>query len=149
MEPTLFTWALVIWGAITLAPLVFVQLVFLRRPDSPKPKEWLIGAGEEWRDRTHLRSATGMALADCLFHFPLFVLGSAGVLIGASWGYVLFGAAGAIALYINIVLLVTEKEYVYPSRGALKYFTYYWGFFVYWGASTLAYSALRIGGIAI
>lgn len=40
----------------------------------------------------------------------------------------------------------TEKEYVYPSRGPLKYFTYYWGFFVYWGAATLVYSALRVGG---
>ena len=36
-----------------------------------------------------------------------------------------FGTAGAISLYINIILWFTEKKNVYPSRGPLKYFTYY------------------------
>jgi hypothetical protein len=50
-------------------------------------------------------------------------------------------------LYINIILWVVEKEHVYPALGPLRYFTYFWGFFVYYGALALAYSALRIGGI--
>ena len=62
---------------------------------------------------------------------------------------VLFGAAGACSLYINIVLWFTEKEYVYPTRGPLRYFTYYWGFFVYWGALALAYSAMRLSGVEL
>ena len=147
IEPTVVTWVLVIWGAIIFAPLSFIYVVFLRKPDGPKSKKWLIGEGEDWRDKTHFRFALGMAWVDWLFHFPLFVFGSVGALLGASWGYVLFGAAGAITLYINLVLWVTEKEYVYPSRGPLKYFTYYWGFFVYWGALSLMYSTLRIVGI--
>jgi len=42
-----------------------------------------------------------------------------------------------------------EKEYVYPSRGALAYYSYYWGFFVYWGALAVAYSTMRLSGIEL
>jgi hypothetical protein len=147
MEPTLVTWVLVVFGAIALSPLTVAYLAFLRSPYSPKSKELMISKGEDWRDKTHFRFALGGAWADVLFLAPLFVSGSVGALVGQTWGYVLFGAAGAISLYINIILWFTEKEYVYPSRGPLRYFTYYWGFFVYWGALALAYSALRVGGI--
>jgi hypothetical protein len=147
MEPTLLTWVLVVFGATTMGPLTAVYLVFMRDPNSPESKAMIIGKGEDWRDKTHFRFAVGMAWADILLVAPLFVAGSVGALLGEAWGYVLFGAAGTISLYINIVLWFGEKEYVYPSRGPLKYFTYYWGFFVYWGALALAYSALRVGGI--
>ena len=149
MEPTLVTWALVIWGVTTLAPLTAVQMALLLSPHSTRSKEWVIGTDEDWRDKTHFRFALGAAWADWLVALPLFVAGVVGVLLGEAWGYVLFGAAGTISLYINIILWFTEKEYVYPSRGPLKYFTYYWGFFVYWGALALAYSALRVSGIEL
>ena len=77
------------------------------------------------------------------------ITGSSGVILGHAWGYVLWSAAGAISLYINIVLWFMEKEYVYPARGALAYYSYYWGFFVYWGILAVAYSALRLSGIQL
>ena len=67
--------------------------------------------------------------------------------MGHAWGYTLWGAAGTIALYINIVLWFLEKEYVYPSRGPVAYYTYYWGFFVLWGAAALVYATLRLSGV--
>lgn len=143
MQPTLFTWALVIFGVITLVPLIGAQWSMLIRPQSQRTRDLIIAKGENWRDRTHSRLALGAAWADWLFFAPLFVAGSAGVLLGQSWGYVLFGAAGACSLYINIILWFTEKEYVYPTRGPLRYFTYYWGFFIAWGALALAYSVWR------
>lgn len=147
MKPTIVTWALVIFGAITLIPLIGAQFSLLRAPDSRRTRDLIIGKGEDWRDRTHRKMAIGAAWADWLFFGPLFVAGSTGVLLGTAWGYILFGAAGACSLYINIILWFTEREYVYPSRGAFRYFTYYWGFFVYWGALALLYSGLRIAGI--
>lgn len=147
MQPTLVTWALVVFGLVTLTPLVWAQFSMLIRPHSQETKDTLIAKGEDWRDLTHFRLAQGAAWADWLFFAPLFLAGSVGVLLGKTWGYVLFGAAGACSLYINIMLWFTEKEHVYPSRGPLKYFTYYWGFFIYWGALALAYSAARIAGI--
>ncbi|MDJ0770347.1 MAG: hypothetical protein QNJ12_16230 [Ilumatobacter sp.] len=147
MDPTIVTWLLVVWGVITMGPLVAAQFSMLVSPHGARTKEWLIGAGEEWRDQTHFRFSRGAAWADWLIVVPLLAVGSVGALLGEAWGYALFGTAGAISLYINVILWFMEKEYVYPSRGPLKYFTYYWGFFVYWGAAALVYSALRVGGV--
>ena len=147
MDPTIVTWLLVVFGVITLLPLATAQLAFLLSPHSDRSKEWLIGKDEEWRDKTHFRFSLGAAWADWLIAIPTFAAGSVAVLLGESWGYVLFGVAGAMSLYINVILWFMEKDYVYPSRGPLRYFTYYWGFFVYWGAFAMAYSALRIGGV--
>jgi len=147
VQPTLVTWALVVFGVVTLIPLFLAQLLMLTRPDSQATRNLLIGKGQDWRDQTHFRMSLGAAWADWLFFTPLFVAGSIGVLLGHAWGYVVLGAAGACSLYINIILYFTEKEYVYPTRGALRYFTYYWGFFMYWGALALAYSVLRLSGI--
>ncbi len=149
MQPTLVTWALVVFGVVTLIPLVLAQLAMLIKPDSRKTRDIIIGKREEWRDTTHFRFGLGAAWADWLLFVPVFVAGSAGVLLGQAWGYVLFGAAGACSLYVNIILWFTEKEYVFPSRGPLRYYTYYWGFFVYWGALALAYSVLRMSGVEL
>ncbi len=147
MEPTIVTWVLVLFGLITFGPVTAVYLAFLRDPNSPEAKDLIIGQGEDWRDKTHFRFALGMAWADIVIFARLFASGSLGVLFGQAWGYVLFGAAGTISIYINVVLWFGEKEYVYPSRGPLRYFTYYWGFFMYWGVLALTYSALRVGGL--
>ena len=147
-EPTKVTWILVIFGAVTLLPLFFAQLVILFRPDSKNARDILIGKGEDWRDNTHFRSAYGLAWADWLLLLPLAVSGSIGVLTGHSWGYVLWACAGALSLYINIYLWILERKYVYPSCGPLAYYTYYWGFFVYWGAAAVAYSVIRLSGVS-
>jgi hypothetical protein len=147
MEPTLLTWLLVAFGVITLTPLTAIYVIFLRDPHAPKSRDLMIGEGKDWRDKTHFRLNLGFAWTDFLFFVPLFVSGSVGALLGEAWGYMLLGAAGAIMLYINIILWFTEKEHVYPALGPLRYFTYFWGFFVYWGALALAYSALRVSGI--
>ena len=147
MQPTIITWVLIIFGVITLAPLVFAQLFMIFKPYSQQAKDILVAKGEDWRDKTHFRSALGCAWADWLLVVPLVISGSIGIILGHAWGYVLWGAAGSISLYINIVLWFMEKEYVYPSRGALAYYSYYWGFFIYWGAIALAYSAMRLSDI--
>ncbi len=146
MNATVVTWLLVAWGVTTLVPLVVVQLAFLLAPHSDQTKAWLIGENEEWRDRSHLRFSLGAAWADWLVTMPLFAASVVGMALAEAWGYVLFAVVGAISLYINVILWFLEKEYVYPSRGPLRYFTYYWGFFVYWGAAALLYSTVRIGG---
>jgi hypothetical protein len=147
LRPTLLTWILVGFGAVTLAPLLLAQLVILVDPHGQKAKDILVAKGEDWRDKTHFRSAYGCAWADWLLLVPLFISGTIGVLLGHAWGYVLWAAAGTISLYINIVLWFLEKEYVYPSRGPVAYYTYYWGFFVLWGAAALAYAALRLSAV--
>jgi hypothetical protein len=149
LQPTVITWLLIIFGFITCGPLFYAQLVLLRQPQGQKARDLMIGKGEDWRDKTHLRSAIGAAWADWILVAPLLLTGTCGVLLGRAWGYVLYAAAGAIAVYINIILWFQEKEYVYPSHGPLKYYTYYWGNFMYWGSAAVMYAVLRLNGLTV
>ena len=147
LAPSAFTWFLVVFGLVTCLPLFLAQLILLVDRKGQKAKDVLIGKGQEWRNETHFRSALGMAWADWLLLLPLLIVGSVGVLLGAVWGYVAWAGAGAVSIYINVVLWFLEREYVYPSIGPLQYFTYYWGFFVYWGSLAVIYSFLRLAAI--
>lgn len=146
-HPTLFTWILIAFGVITCLPLLAAQMVILVQPQGQKAKDILIGKGEDWHDRTHFKSAYGMAWADWLIFVPLFVAGIIGIILHRPWGYLLFTVAGVIQLYINTVLWFLEKEYVYPKCGPLAYYTYYWGHFMIFGAASLIYGLLRFNGI--
>jgi len=149
MQPTIITWIIIIFGFITCIPLFYAQLVLLMQPNSEKAKDLMIGKGENWRDKTHFRSALGAAWADWVVEFPLLISGTIGILFGYAWGYMLYGAAGAIQVYINTILWFQEKEYVHPSYGPLVYYTYYWGNFMYWGTASVIYVLLRLNGINI
>lgn len=149
LAPTVLTWILVIFGAVTLAPLVLAQLVMLLKPNSKFASDILVGKNEVWRDNTHYRLAYGCAWADWVILIPLAVAGSIGVIQGGAWGYVLWAAAGAITLYINVVLWFVERQYVLPAFGALAYYTYYWAFFIVWGTAALIYALLRLSGLMI
>lgn len=147
MEPTLVTWILVIFGILIDLPLGYGQLLLIKDPHGQKTKDLVIGKGEDWRDKTHLKFAYGAAWADWLLVFPILIAGSIGVLLGTYWGYMLWISAGSISLYINFILWFLEREYVYPAWGPLVYYTFYWGFYVYWGLAVLIYGLLRITGI--
>ena len=145
-QPTITTWILIIFGLITCLPLLVAQLIILIEPKGKRAKDILIGKGEEWRDKTHFKSAYSLAITDWLIFVPFFILGIIGMLLSSYWGYLLFAVSGAIQLYINIFLWFFEKEYVYPSNGPLKYYTYLWGNFMYWGAASLLYGIFRLNG---
>jgi hypothetical protein len=147
LEPTIVTWIIIISGVITCFPLFYAQLIMLLQPEGQKAKDILIGKGEEWRDKTHFKSAYALALADWILFLPVFFAAIIGVLLGETWGYVLFAVAGSISLYINIFLLLFEREYVYHAVGPVAYYTYIWGNFIFWGTAALIYSLLRLSGI--
>jgi hypothetical protein len=150
IELSIITWALLIFGWIFILLLALIaQILVASRPDNQKTKNLVIGKGEDYRDKTHRRMTFGIAWADLIIWFPLLVIGSIGVILGQVWGYALWLASGAISVYINIILLFSEKQYVYESAGPLAYYTIYWGFFVYWGSAVIIYSILRLAGINI
>ena len=148
LESTLITWVLIVFGVLIYLLVLYAQILVAMRPHSQKTKDIAIGKGEDWRDKSHFRSSYGMAWADLMFKMPLMAVGIIGVILGQAWGYVLRAAVAAIAVYINIVLWFSEREYVYPAWGPLAYFTIVWGFFVYWGVAVIAYSVLRLAGIS-
>ena len=144
IEPTLITWIIAIFGAITFLPLIAVQFSMLLKPNSPQIKDIIVGKGEDWRDKTHFKSALAFAWADLLIIFPLLISSCIGVFSGQTWGYILWIVLGVLSIYFSIVFWVLEKEYTYPSCGKLAYYTYFWGFFLYWGIAAIVYSILLI-----
>ena len=144
MKPTIFTWILAIFGAITFLPLLVAQFIMLLKPQSQQAKDLIIGKGKEWRDHTHFRSALAFAWADILVILPLLVLSSVGVFSGQLWGYTLWLVLGILSIYFSILFWVLEKSYTYSAVGWLAYYTYFWGFFLYWGIGALVYSIIII-----
>ena len=147
LQPTVLTWILILFGAITMVPLLAVQLIMIINPSGKKTKELIIGKNDDWRDKTHFKSAYALAWADWLFVIPLNLLGITGIILEQTWGYIFYAITGGIMVYINIFFWIFEKEFVYPSTGALAYYTYFWGNFVYWGLAALVYSVLRLCGV--
>lgn len=147
LQPTIITWILISFGFLIYLPVFYGQIMLLAHPHSQATKDVIIGKGEEWRDKTHFRSSYGFAWADLIFFLPLLVIGSAGVIMSQVWGYALWMAAAAIAVDVNIVLWFSEKKYVYSVWGPLAYYTFFWGFFVYWGLISVIYSVLRLSGV--
>lgn len=144
MKPTIYTWILAVFGAITFLPLIVVQFGMLLKPDSRQIKDLIIAKGEEWRDQTHFRSALAFAWADILIILPLLVLSIIGIFSGQLWGYVLWLALGILSIYFSIIFWVLEKAFAYPACGWLVYYTYIWGFFLYWGIGAAVYSSIII-----
>ena len=75
---------------------------------------------------------------------PLMIISHIGVLGGHQWGYILWIALGILSVYFSIVYWVTEKEYAYPVFGPLAYYTYIWGFYLYWGIAAVIYSLMLV-----
>jgi hypothetical protein len=144
MKPSIYTWILAIFGAITFLPLMYAQLLMLFSPKSQQAKDLIIGKGKEWRDHTHFRSALAFAWADILVILPLLVLSTIGVFTGQLWAYVLWLALGILSIYFSIIFGILEKAYTYPTCGWLAYYTYFWGFFLYWGIGAVVYSTIII-----
>ena len=130
-------------GRYTLG-IWIAQLFMLIRPNDQRTKDLIIGKGEDWRDRTHFKSALAFAWADWLVIFPILAAGTIGVLLGYTWGYFAWLALGIVSIYFSIVFWVMEKEYTYPSCGWLAYFTYFWGFVLYWGIASVVYSMMML-----
>jgi len=144
IERTFVTWFIAIFGVVTFLPLFVVQFLMLLRPDSQQTKDIIIGKGEDWRDKTHFKSAYAFAWADLLIIMPLLVSGNIGVILGYQWGYVIWVVLGFISVYFSIVFWVMEKEYAYPSCGLFAYYTFFWGFYLYWGIVAIIYSILQL-----
>ena len=140
----MITWIIAIFGAITFLPLFGAQFVMILKPKSQKAKDLIIGKGEDWRDKTHFKSALAFAWADLIIILPLYTIGTVLVFNGQYWGYLIWISLGVVSIYFSILFWVLEKEYTYKSVGWIAYFTYFWGFFLYWGLGAIVHSILQL-----
>ena len=144
IRPTILTWVLVIFSSIIFIALLVAQLIIILKPKSQQAKDILIGKGEDWRDNTHFKVAYAFAWADWIVIFPLIAAGNISVLFGHAWGYLLWIILGVISIYFSVVFYIMEKEYTYPKVGFIGYYTYLWGFYLYWGILSIVYSIIKL-----
>ena len=142
IAPSIFTWIIAIGGAITFLPLMVAQLFMLINPNGQNTKDLIIGKGEDWRDVSHFKYSLAFAWADWLVILPLLISANIGVFMGELWGYILWLMVGVISIYFSIVFWVLERKISISSNGRIAYFTYVWGFFLYWGIGASIYSLL-------
>jgi len=74
----------------------------------------------------------------------MLILGTFGVFSGQLWGYGIWLALGVLSIYFSILFWVLEKAYTYPTCGWLAYYSYFWGFILYWGIGAAIYSSIVI-----
>jgi hypothetical protein len=141
------TWIIIIIGVLIHLPLIYAQLLMIRAPDSQKTKDLIVGPGEDWRDNSNMEFSLGFAWGDVAIYFPILVIGTVGILLEMEWGYVFYFAAGLMAIYFSIVFWVAEKKYAISKSGRIMYYTFYWGFFVYWGFAAIIYSLHRLNEV--
>ena len=148
LESGIWTWLLLGFGAITFLPLMYAQLIMLLYPKTSRASDLIVAKGETWRDKTHFRSALAFAWADWLVLFPLFIGGGLGIWWGQTWGLILWLSLGILAVYFSIIFWVMEKEVVYPSHGPWAYYTYFWGFFLYWGIAAIVVTSWQLARLS-
>ena len=144
IKPTIICWILLAFGDLIYLVLLMAQLTIILKPDSQKTRDILIGKGKQWRDKTHFKSAYAFAWADWLVIMPLLALCNIGFISGVLWGYIIMLVVGILSIYFSIVFWFMDKEYTYPSYGPLAYYTYFWGFYLYWGFGAIIYSTLKL-----
>lgn len=148
IQPTIAAWTIAIFGAITFLPLLGAQLLMILKPNAQNTKDLIIGKGNDWRDKSHFKYSFAFAWADWLVIFPLFIIGNIGILTGQIWGYFVWLGLGIVSIYFSIIFWVMEKEYSLPACGWFAYYTYFWGFFLYWGIGAIFYSIFILLNIA-
>lgn len=144
IQTTYVTWMIALFGAITFLPLFAAQLLMIVKPHSQKTKDLIIGKGEDWRDESHFRSALSFAWADLLLVLPLLIISAICVFNGQLWGYIIWVSLGILSIYFSIIFWVLEKKYTLKSVGWMAYFTYIWGFFLYWGIAVIIHSIIQM-----
>ena len=144
MKTSLLTWIIAIFGAVTFLPLIVAQFVMVAAPKSKLACDLIIGKGETWRDNTHFRSALSFAWGDLLVILPLLIISYIGIFSGQPWGHILWIALGILSVYFSILFWVLERPFSYPAVGWLAYYTYFWGFFLYWGIGAIIYSSVQL-----
>lgn len=144
IELTTIAWILIIFGIVIHLPLLYAQILLIRDPNSQKTKDLLIAPGQDWRDTSNMEFSLGFAWADLLMYAPILLVGTLGIIMETTWGYLLYSGVGLIAVYFSIVFWVAEKKYTLPTNGSIMYYTFFWGFFFYWGIAAFVYSISKL-----
>ena len=144
MQVTGWTWAIACAGLALVLVLGAAQVIALLRPRAEWTIDNIYGGRPEVTDPTaYFAFYRGSAVADVYFWLPLQVAGSAGMLLGARWGFLLALIASVPFWYTAIQFFIWDRDLGYRKPTA-SYWLFTWGMFPAFGVAEGAYCLARL-----
>lgn len=144
METTLTTWIVAGTGAALMLLLGSLQLVAALRPRAPWTIENVYGGTPEATDpKAYFAFNQGMAWADPFFWAPLQFAGSAGMIMGERWGYLLALMASVPYWYSAILVFIWDRDLGFRKKSP-GYWLFTWGMWPAFGVIEGAYCIARV-----
>jgi hypothetical protein len=143
MEVTLLTWIISLAGLLIMGLLAALQLVAVVNPRG----QWTIknvygGSPDNTDPKAYFAFNQGYAWADTFFWGPIQILGSAGMLLGQRWGFLLALIASVPFWYSAIPIFIWDRDMGY-RKNTFFYWVFVWGMFTAFGLIEMVYCFAR------
>ena len=144
METSTYTWVIATIGLVLITILMLLQFVAILKPRS----EWTIknvygGNPDSTDSKAYFAFNQGFAYADAIFWGPLQIAGSAGMLMGERWGYLLALVASVPFWYTAIPIFIWDRDMGF-RKNSFTYWVFIWGMFPLFGFVEMVYCFLRL-----
>ncbi|KPK10366.1 MAG: hypothetical protein AMJ68_09420 [Acidithiobacillales bacterium SG8_45] len=144
METSTYTWVIATIGLVLITILMLLQFVAILKPRS----EWTIknvygGNPDSTDSKAYFAFNQGFAYADAIFWGPLQIAGSAGMLMGERWGYLLALIASVPFWYTAIPIFIWDRDMGF-RKNSFTYWVFIWGMFPLFGFVEMVYCFLRL-----
>jgi hypothetical protein len=144
METSTYTWVIATIGLVLITILMLLQFVAILKPRS----EWTIknvygGNPDSTDSKAYFAFNQGFAYADAIFWGPLQIAGSAGMLMGERWGYLLALIASVPFWYTAIPIFIWDRDMGF-RKNSFTYWVFIWGMFQLFGFVEMVYCFLRL-----
>lgn len=144
MELTVATWVIAVLGLLIMGPLMTLQAVAVLRPRAQWTIDNVYGGDPSSTDPTaYFAFNQGYAWADAVFWGPLQLLASAGMLLGARWGYLLGLVASVPFWYTAIPIFIWDRDLRF-RHSTFTYWVLVWGMFPAYGIAEGVYCFIRL-----
>jgi hypothetical protein len=146
MEVTLGTWVVAVAGLVLIGLLSTLQLAAIVRPRARWTVSNVYGGTPDSTDASaYFAFNQGFAWADVMLWAPLQVVGSIGMLLGQTWGFLLALAASVPYVYSAVPIFVWDRDLGFRGSG-FSYWVVIWGMWPAFGLIQGGYVFIRLLG---
>ncbi|NNE94657.1 MAG: hypothetical protein HKN24_01360 [Acidimicrobiales bacterium] len=141
MDVSAMTWIVALLGLAVIILLGVLQAVAVVRPRDQWTIDNVYGSDPSATDpKAYFAFNQGLAWADAFFWVPLQIAGSAGMLLGERWGFLLALAASVPFVYSAFPLFIWDRDLGYRKN----YWVITWGIFPAYGLLEGIYAFARL-----
>ncbi len=144
MEVTITTWIVGLAGLVLTGLILPLQLVAVFKPRSPWTIKNVYGGSPESTDTTaYFAFNQGYAWADSFLWLPLQIAGSAGMLAGQRWGFLLALVASVPFWYTAVTIFIWDRDMGF-RQSTFTYWVIIWGAWPAFGIAETTYCLFRL-----